>query len=417
LLSDTFALVATSSRVPPTAIGMPLLAVTAPPSAEARTHSNRGPPAVLLADRNGSMAAAKLIIENCGTRKKAIRTGWPMSLYSTKRHNVAVQHCQVGFAHALGWGSTDDPCMQKLAVLALIVGVVAGSIVEARSARPLAVSELLAGNAGNAPVANSALYPGKDALPAPPFTGVLHIQQTALQTNPVLTKPLQDGRDARLFPGVSLEFFTVDGHLIPVQMGEMVAESAPGRVRSYWRVIAQAGRVWHEASDGAWSRASFPVMLVSDMENQSHQGLATFVYREGQVSGLHLQFVQQSAPWLLQHFVAWGRAPVKMSAVDPAGLPARMDAARAELAGRLPAKPWNDLMQTATPGALDGFGGPLYPKWRVGAALVRQGILYYQESVTPYGPYPYPYYPYYGPSVGFSFGFGGHRGGFRHWHH
>jgi len=34
-----------------------------------------------------------------------------------------------------------------------------------------------------------------------------------------------------------------------------------------------------------------------------------------------------------------------------------------------------------------------------------------------YGPYPYPYYPYYGPSVGFSFGFGGHRGGFRHWHH
>jgi hypothetical protein len=280
--------------------------------------------------------------------------------------------------------------MQKLAVLALIVGVVAGSIVEARSARPLAVSELLAGNAGNAPVANSALYPGKDALPAPPFTGVLHIQQTALQTNPVLTKPLQDGRDARLFPGVSLEFFTVDGHLIPVQMGEMVAESAPGRVRSYWRVIAQAGRVWHEASDGAWSRASFPVMLVSDMENQSHQGLATFVYREGQVSGLHLQFVQQSAPWLLQHFVAWGRAPVKMSAVDPAGLPARMDAARAELAGRLPAKPWNDLMQTATPGALDGFGGPLYPKWRVGAALVRQGILYYQESVTPYGPYPYP---------------------------
>jgi hypothetical protein len=34
-----------------------------------------------------------------------------------------------------------------------------------------------------------------------------------------------------------------------------------------------------------------------------------------------------------------------------------------------------------------------------------------------YGPGYYPYYPYYGPSVGFSFGFGGHRGGFRRWHH
>lgn len=33
-----------------------------------------------------------------------------------------------------------------------------------------------------------------------------------------------------------------------------------------------------------------------------------------------------------------------------------------------------------------------------------------------YGPYPYPYYPYYGPAVTFGFGFGGyHRGYGRHW--
>lgn len=280
--------------------------------------------------------------------------------------------------------------MQKLAVLALLAGVVAGSAVQARSAGPPAVSELLGGNAGHAPIANNAFYPGPDALPAPAFAAILHIEPTALQTNPVLEKPVQGGRDARLFPGVTLEFFTVEGRLIPVQRGEMVAESAPGHMPSYWRVIAQVGRVWHEAADGAWSRASFPVMLVSDMENQSHQGLATFIYREGQVSGLRLQFVQQSAPWLLQHFVAWGFAPVRMSASDPAGLPARMDAARAELAERLPAKPWSDLVRTTPAGALDGFGGPLYPKWRVGAALVRQGTLYYQESITPYGPYPYP---------------------------
>ncbi|HTV79137.1 MAG TPA: hypothetical protein VMF03_12815, partial [Steroidobacteraceae bacterium] len=122
--------------------------------------------------------------------------------------------------------------MRKLAVLALMFGVVAGPVAGARSARPLAVSALLAGSAGSAPVANSAFYPGKDALAAPPFAGVLHIQQSALQTNPVLAKPVQDGRDARLFPGISLELFTVDGRLIPVQMGEMVTESAPGHVRS-----------------------------------------------------------------------------------------------------------------------------------------------------------------------------------------
>jgi CubicO group peptidase (beta-lactamase class C family) len=41
-------------------------------------------------------------------------------------------------------------------------------------------------------------------------------------------------------------------------------------------------------------------------------------------------------------------------------------------------------------GTLDGFGGPLYPKWQVAVALVRDGTIYYQDPVTPYGPYPYP---------------------------
>lgn len=280
--------------------------------------------------------------------------------------------------------------MHKLAVLALSFGILTGPIAAARAGGQLAVSELLAADPGHAPVANAAFYPGKDALPAASFAGILKIQQASLQTNPTLENPVQDGRDARLFPGVTLEFFTVGDRLIPVQWGEMVTESAPGRVRSYWRVIVQPGRVWREAADAGWSRASFPVMLVSDMENQAHQGLATFVYRAGRVSGLRLQFVQHSAPWLLQHFVAWGCARVEKTASDPAALGARRQEATAALGGRLPAKPWSELVQTVHPGALDGFGGPLYPQWRVEAALVRDGVLYYQESKTPYGPYPYP---------------------------
>ncbi len=64
--------------------------------------------------------------------------------------------------------------------------------------------------------------------------------------------------------------------------------------------------------------------------------------------------------------------------------------ARSELAGRLPAKPWTDLVKSVPAGTLDGFGGPLDPKWLIGAALVRDGTLYYQDSRTAYGPYPYP---------------------------
>jgi CubicO group peptidase (beta-lactamase class C family) len=71
-------------------------------------------------------------------------------------------------------------------------------------------------------------------------------------------------------------------------------------------------------------------------------------------------------------------------------LEARRAQAQAELADRLPAKPWSELVKTVPPGTLDGFGGPIYPKWQVAVALVRDGTLYYQDPVTPYGPYPYP---------------------------
>jgi CubicO group peptidase (beta-lactamase class C family) len=49
-----------------------------------------------------------------------------------------------------------------------------------------------------------------------------------------------------------------------------------------------------------------------------------------------------------------------------------------------------DLVKSAPAGTLDGFGEPLNPKWLIGAALVRDGTLYYQDSRTAYGTYPYP---------------------------
>jgi CubicO group peptidase (beta-lactamase class C family) len=212
-----------------------------------------------------------------------------------------------------------------------------------------------------------------------------------MQTLPVLDHPVIQGRDTRTFPGTQLEFFTIDDVLVPVERGQMVRETAAGPTPSYWRVIPQFGKVWREKGDGEWSRAAFPIMLVNDTENHAHQGLATFLYRPGQVSGLEIQFIQQTGPYLIkQYFVAWGFAPVELAAGDVAKLEARRAQAKAELADRLPAKPWSELERSVPPGTLDGFGGPIYPKWQVAVALVRDGTLYYQEPVTPYGPYPYP---------------------------
>jgi hypothetical protein len=254
----------------------------------------------------------------------------------------------------------------------------------------LSAADLVAGTVAPAPVSNAAFYPPLGAEHAPAFEGIVHIQQSALRTAPALERPIIDGRDARLFPGIALELVSVGDHLIPVRTGEAITETAPGGVASYWQVIPQIGRTWREARDSGWSRAALPLMLVNDTENHAHQGLATFLYRGHRITALRLQFVQQTAPYLLSHFVAWGVAPAEVQTSDPAARAAREGAARAELAHRLPARPWSELVKSAPAGALDGFGGPLYPKWRVEAALVRDGILYFQDSATPYGPYPYP---------------------------
>lgn len=255
----------------------------------------------------------------------------------------------------------------------------------------LPARDFASGRALPSPVANAAFAPGAGAQPAPAFSGVLAIRATSLRTEPILRQPLLGGRDVRVFPGVRLEFFTLGDVLVPVQRGVMVRETDPGTTPSYWRVIPELGRVWREPEDGGWSRAAFPVTLVNDTENHAHQGLATFLYRRGEVSGVRLQFIQQSGPYLIkQYFVAWGFAPAALAPGDAGLLEERRTEARAEIADRLPTRPWADLLRTAPPDALAQFGGPLYPQWRVAVALVRDGTLYYQEPLTAYGPYPYP---------------------------
>jgi len=278
------------------------------------------------------------------------------------------------------------------AAFALLASGIFGCV-ESTAAAGLTLTSIASDRPTATPLPNSEFFPPAAAAPAAPFTGTLRISQAVMRASPELASPIVGGRDARLFPAVTLGFVTHDGMLVPVQRGEMVAESATiaGGAASYWRVIPQFGRVWRQPGDGEWSRAAFPLMLVNDTENHAHQGVALFFYRAGAVSRLRFQFVQQTAPYLVRpHFVGWGSAATELRAAALENLDAQRAAAVAELAGRLPAKPWEDLVRSTPAGALDGFGGPLDPKWIVATALVRDGTLYYRAAPTPYGPYPYP---------------------------
>ena len=241
------------------------------------------------------------------------------------------------------------------------------------------------------PVDHAAFTPGPDASSGAALQGVLEIAEARLQSAPALQKPMIDGRDALLFPAISLTLFSDGELLVPVQRGSMVREAAAKSPRSYWRVIPQPGRIWREPGDGEWSRAALPLMLVNDTENHAHQGVATFLYRDGTVSALRLQFAQHTGPYLLkQHVVLWGSAALRWSNEASEAFATERAAARRERAERLPVKPWADLVGQFPAGTLEGFGGPVLPRWQVLNALVHRGTLYVQDSPTPYGPYPYP---------------------------
>lgn len=242
------------------------------------------------------------------------------------------------------------------------------------------------------PAPNDYFRPPAGARAAPEFAGVLQIAQSRIETRPRLASPKIEGRDARLFPRIMLGFVTAGDVLVPLQRGKIVSEHRPGETASYWSIIPQFGRVWRDPEDdGPWCRAALPLMLVGDTENHSHQGVATFRYQGREVSELEFQFVQQTAPYLLhQHFIGWGRARMKCAALAAREVAVHRDSAQAELARRLPHRPWADLIRKTPPDVLEGFGGPVREQWRVVAALVHDGTIYYQESSTPCGNYPYP---------------------------
>ena len=218
------------------------------------------------------------------------------------------------------------------------------------AADELPIERMQSADPGLQPVLNAGFAPGTDARKAPPFAGTLTIASSPLRTEPELHTPVLEGRDGRVFPGITLSFVTDGATLIPAERGAMVRETSPGANASYWRVIPQFGRVWREAGDGDWSRAAFPLMLVNDTENHAHQGLAMFLYKDRQVSRLRVQFVQQTAPYLQSpHCVLWGTAQLTVAKLDSLRATAERAAAKTELAVRLPSRPLAELRKRLPP--------------------------------------------------------------------
>lgn len=95
-----------------------------------------------------------------------------------------------------------------------------------------------------------------------------------------------------IFPGITIDFITHDGELIPIQKDIIITRN---RSKSFWDVIPGTGKVWQEDEDGAWSRASFPLTLTDRYVGQARNCVATFVYKPDTISNVCVQCSQETA--------------------------------------------------------------------------------------------------------------------------
>jgi hypothetical protein len=237
-------------------------------------------------------------------------------------------------------------------------------------------------------VPNEAYLPAAGAGPARhAFSGTLVIPEHAMRSEPAVILPVDiQGKKPQLFPAIDLAFVSHDGYLVPARRGILVADHGD----SYWQIQVMPGKVWSEPADDGMSRASFPFALTSIIENETYDGVATFLYDDKEVSSLRYQIVQQLAPFVIQtRFLATGQTPVRYRP-GPVGGPGLLEDFDAELADRLPWRDWTELEQRYGAALFDDFDSGRDPALTLTSGLVIDGTVYVRSMNTRFGPYPYP---------------------------
>lgn len=253
---------------------------------------------------------------------------------------------------------------------------------ESLSAPPMAsprdrlrAEELLTGiGTRSGPVHNAYFLPVGQSAPARhAFKGTVRIEATT-----VFKARHGCAGLAETLPEFTAAFFTHGEHLVPVIRDIL---QPPGTL------ILSPGRVWSEPDDQGMSRASFPFVLISPYSNETHNGLATFLYDDTRVSALRLQVVQETAAWA--KYDGWGQAAMSYTPGPIINEEALQEQFAAELQQQTPIQPWSALQVSSGAQWPEHFDGEATPEDVSASGLVVDGAIYLHGCETRYGPYPY----------------------------
>ena len=239
------------------------------------------------------------------------------------------------------------------------------------------------------PVPNNYFLPiGRYTKALHEFSGAIIIPEHTMISDPREILPTDiNGKKTQLFPELKLEFISSNGHLIPLERDIII----PSDSNSYWQIQISPGRVWLEPDDDDMSRASFPFLLTSIIENESYNGVATFLYNENSLSSIRYQIVSHLSPFLIKtRFVAIGQTEVSYErlAYDHSNV---LKDFEDELASKLPWRDWSELEQIYGKNLFVNFDSKIDLTRTLTSGLIIDGEVYVRSMDTPFGPYPYPH--------------------------
>ncbi|MDH6233178.1 CubicO group peptidase (beta-lactamase class C family) [Mesorhizobium soli] len=179
----------------------------------------------------------------------------------------------------------------------------------------LTFSDLISDTQPSKLVGNLVFLPGDGARKAhEPFAGTITLSETTMATEPAKFKADKVlGKNPTIFPAAILSFVTHEGDLVPITQ-DIQRYGSTTKGNSYWDILVQPGKVWSEPGDDGWSRASFPFALMHSIEGETHNGVATFLYKGDKISALQFQILTQTSPFYIEdYFTAVGKASATLT--------------------------------------------------------------------------------------------------------
>lgn len=233
----------------------------------------------------------------------------------------------------------------------------------------------------------SAFAPAADA--APPrhvFAGILHVTPAAAESQMrVVTDAFhiraQRALQVDLFPAFDIALVQDGDTLIPAQRGP-VTTAHPN-----WDIAIEPGRVWSEPQDEGWTRAALPFALVERNANCTHNGVLTFLFRDGEISRAAWEIASETCAYFQADF--WG---LSVARYEPAPVAHAADIAvayRSERASRMPQQPISALAALGFDLAAFGSPGDVRPDALTTFGVIYNGVHYRGGCDTRAGPYPF----------------------------